>query len=189
MKYVPLLLLLFITINVDAQHEVHPSKDKAVVYFVRSKSMGTLINFTYFDGDKVIGKFNGRNYFRYECEPGKHLFWARSENKSFVEAELEANKIYMLEAIPRMGGVKAAVKLVPVDIGKHKMKNIKKLFENKEPLIFEMDEIVNTQSEMSEVIARAMEKYDKDKDAGKSIPKLDSQMYITREDLESVDSN
>ncbi|MDX1315030.1 MAG: hypothetical protein R3356_05960, partial [Eudoraea sp.] len=90
------------------------SNDKATVYFTRASGLGALINFTYFDGEKAIGKFNGPKYMKYECDPGKHLFWARSENKSFVEAELQAGKVYLIDVLPRMGGLKASVKLVPV---------------------------------------------------------------------------
>jgi len=67
--------------------------NKATVYFTRASGLGALINFTFFDGEQVIGKFNGTKYMKYECEAGKHLFWARSENESYVEAELEANKM------------------------------------------------------------------------------------------------
>lgn len=71
--------------------EIPPAPaDKAVVYFVRTSGLGFAINFTYIDSVTLIAKANGTNYVRYECDPGNHLFWARSENRDFVEAELEA---------------------------------------------------------------------------------------------------
>src|SRR6478609_10901232 len=89
--------------------------DKAVVYFTRTSSLGFAINFIYFDSLQAIGRFTGPKYMRYECEPGTHLFWVRSENKDFVEAEVEAGKTYFIEAIPKMGALKAAVELLPVN--------------------------------------------------------------------------
>jgi len=83
--------------------------DKAVVYFVRPSTYGWAINFTFFDSTQVIGRFNGGKFLRYECEPGDHIFWARSENKDFVSANLDPGKIYLIEAIPVMGVVKASV--------------------------------------------------------------------------------
>src|SRR5688500_8701014 len=70
--------------------------DKAVIYFVRPSFLGFAINFSYFDSTRLIGKFKGPAYIRYTCDPGSHLFWARSENRDFVEAEVEAGKIYFI---------------------------------------------------------------------------------------------
>ena len=184
MKKTPLLIFCFLTINLFAQHEIHEVEGKAVVYFVRPKSMGALINFTYFDGENAIGKFNGQKYMRYECEPGKHLFWARSENKDFLEAELESGKMYMIEALPRMGGVKAAVKLKPVDVKDYKMKKIQKLLWRKDPVTFTETELQEIQIEMQEVVVRAMEKYEKVKEDGKEIAKLEPTMTVAQEDVQ-----
>src|SRR5688572_16620712 len=111
-----LFLMNYIICLSQDSFEVAPApQDKAVVYFVRTSGMGAAINFTYFDSATVIGRSNGTNYIRYECQPGYHLFWGRSENRDFIEAELEAGKIYCIEAVPQMGAVKAGVKLRPVD--------------------------------------------------------------------------
>lgn len=110
MNTIPLLsILLLAPVFIHAQGIQPPPPDKAVVYFVRSSSAGFAINFSYFDSTRLIGIFAGKGYFRYECEPGFHLFWARSENKDFVEAEVEAGKIYLIEAISQMGWVKAGL--------------------------------------------------------------------------------
>jgi len=89
MKKRTLLFVLLFQITLFAQTIEPAPADKAVVYFVRASGMGALINFTFFDSDQVIGRFNGPKYLRYECEPGDHILWARSENKDFVQASLE----------------------------------------------------------------------------------------------------
>ncbi len=99
-KIIPLLLVIF-AINVQAQELKKPSERKAMVYFTRVEALGFLINFKYFDGEKYLGKFNYGKYLAYECDPGKHIFWAKSENSDFVEADLEPNKIYILDSQPQ----------------------------------------------------------------------------------------
>src|SRR5258708_5671525 len=108
MKKFNVLLLLICVFNIHSiqleAQEIPPAPEgKSVVYFVRSSSLGFAVNFSYFDSAALIGRFNGPKYIRYECAPGSHLFWARSENRSFVEAQLEAGKIYFIQAIPKMG--------------------------------------------------------------------------------------
>lgn len=89
----------------------NPKSGKAVVYFVRTNSTGFLINFRYFDYDKFIGKFAGLGYIRYECDPGEHAFWVGASNSSYVTANLEEGKIYVIETIPVMGMAYARVNI------------------------------------------------------------------------------
>ena len=107
MKKLLLLIALLSHFWVQAQTIKPAPTDKAVVYFVRASSLGALINFTYFDSSKVIGRFSGPKFLRYECEPGEHLFWARSENRDYIKGNLEAGKIYVIDVIPQMGSSKS----------------------------------------------------------------------------------
>ena len=152
--------------------------DKAVIYFVRPSGMGFAINFSYFDSTKLIGKFNGPKYIRYECDPGKHLFWARSENRDFVEADVEAGKIYFIEAIVQMGALKAAVNLDPVDPKDSKrMKKIMKLLSKKPSESFTQEELTTEENSMQDVVVRGLEKYNNDKQKGTAWPQLVKSMY------------
>lgn len=152
--------------------------DKAVVYFVRTSSLGFAVNFTYFDSTRVIGKFNGPKYIRYECEPGVHLFWARSENRDFIEAEVEAGKIYFIEADVKMGAVKAAVELIPVDTkDSKKMDKIFKLIKKRPSESFTVAELESETNKMQEVITRGLDKYKADKEKGKGAARLEKSMY------------
>ena len=99
---------------VFAQEFEKPSEGKSLVYFVRSSGTGALINFKYFDGEKYLGKLQGVNYFKYECDPGEHIFWAAAENRDFIKGELLPNSTYIIEVKPTMGAMKARVKLLPV---------------------------------------------------------------------------
>ena len=142
-----------------------------------------MINFALFDGEQVIGRINGMKYMRYDCDPGKHLFWARSENKSFVEAELEPGKTYLIDVIPQMGGIKAGVALMPVDKSNYKLKRIQKLVSKKEPVSFDANEFAKLQSKFTDVIERGMSRYEKRKAKDGTIRILSSDMTIDHQDL------
>ena len=90
--------------------------DKAVVYFVRTVKggFGSLANTFMFDSEEAIGMLSYRNFIRYECEPGEHLFWAIRSNisvitftyyKSYITANLDPGKIYLIEVRLQMEGI------------------------------------------------------------------------------------
>jgi len=178
-----LISIFALTLTLNAQTIEPAPEDKAVVYFVRTSALGALINFTYFDGEKVIGKFNGPKYMRYECQPGEHLFWARSENKSFVKANVEAGKIYIIEAIPKMGGIKAGVNLVPVNPKTARLKKIQKLVSKKKGMKFTDIQLRQFNSQMIEVVKRGMKKYKKMQSTNKSIPVLTKDLSVEAKQL------
>ena len=161
--------------------EIPPAPaDKAVVYFVRTSGLGFAINFTYLDSATIVAKGNGTDYVRYECDAGHHLFWARSENRDFVEAELEAGKIYFLEAVPTMGAIRAAVQLRPVDPSKADvMKRIFKLMDKKKPETPGPEELKKESEEMQDVIIKGLEKYKEEKEKGKKADRLEKHMFYT----------
>ncbi|HTH55957.1 MAG TPA: hypothetical protein VL728_07905 [Cyclobacteriaceae bacterium] len=152
--------------------------DKSVVYFVRTSSLGFAINFSYFDSTKLIGRFNGRKYTRYECNPGKHLLWARSENRDFMEADLEPGKIYILKANPTMGFNKAQVSLEQVDPNNpNAMKNILKLLAKRPSEQFTEAMLAEDTKDLLNVIERGMAKYAKDKASGAKIRQLNQSLF------------
>lgn len=159
------VLLLFTTLFTFGQELDTPKEGKVLVYFTRYDSTGFLINFKYFDGDKYLGKFNHGKYMIYECEPGKHIFWSKSENFDFVEAELEAGRIYIIDSRPQMGAFKAAVKLIVFNkelsnYDRYKKRIFKSIEIGKRFLPSEED-IKNEAEEIKDLIEKGMEKYNK----------------------------
>ena len=176
MKFL-IAILLFSATSLTAQEITPAPSNKAVVYFIRTSSYGFAINFSYFDSTKLIGIFAGQGYFRYECEPGPHLFWARSENKDFIEANVDAGKIYFIEAIVKTGWVKAGVELASVDPNSKRMKTVLKVLKKKLPLSFTADEIKAGTEEFNEVISRGLKKYKDEKAGGSDIKRLEPGMF------------
>lgn len=152
----------------------NPTEGKSLVYFARTSELGGLINFKYFDGDIYLGKFSGRNYMVYECDPGEHVFWSASENRSFVQADLEEGGTYIIIVRPKMGAVKSAVKLIPISPGDT---NWVGKFDK---LISDLPAVEPDLSDSNEYdffIKNGLEKYYKDLEKGKSFDKLTREMY------------
>ena len=175
-------IIVFLTLMINSKmvsQEIAPApKNKAVVYFARTSGLGAIVNFSYFDSVTAIAKGNGTNYFRYECEPGPHLFWARSENIDYLEAELEAEKIYFVEVVPKMGIVKAEVELKPVDPSNEKtMARIFKLINKKSPQSTTAEKLDKEIEKTQNTVKETLEKYQKEKDKGKKFDRLEKTMY------------
>lgn len=176
MKKVLLIVVVLFATAMYSQDLKKPSEGKSLVYFVRSSSVGFLINFKYFDGEQYLGKFNYGKYLVYECEPGKHLFWSKSENSDYLEAELEAGKVYIIDSEPQMGAIKAAVKLVPFDNNQNNYKNIKKYEKKKESILESIskskeytittEELDESKKDLEDLVKRSIEKYTKRKTKG-----------------------
>ncbi len=98
--------------NLVSQPIAKPSKGKSLVYITRSNG-AMLMNFRFYDRDLFVGALEYGSYFVYECDPGEHLFWVASENRDFIEANLEADKVYVIDLEARMGAFVAAVAAVP----------------------------------------------------------------------------
>lgn len=176
--FVLTVLMCFSVLFGVCQNIAPAPDDKAVIYIVRPSSLGFAVNFTYFDGTKLIGKFNGPRYIRYECDPGYHLFWARSENRDYVEADVDAGRIYFIEAIPHMGALKAVVQFIPLDLKNQKeMTKVMELLEKKASETFSVLELEAETRELQDVITKGMMKYKEDKDKGVIFERIEKNMY------------
>ena len=116
-RVVPVLILLSLTLVVGADDPegIDPAPEgKAVVYFFRPTMFGAARPFHIIDGENNHIRLMGAKYFRYECEPGEHLFWAAAENKSFIKAELEAGHVYAVLARIIPGAFSGRVALQPI---------------------------------------------------------------------------
>jgi len=119
------LILIFIfslIVSTSLSQVIHEApEDKAVVYFVRTvKSTGLLSYPGVFCENGPIGILSYRNFIRYECEPGNQLFWILRGNislitftnyKQFIDTELLAGKIYLIEVRVQFEGIS----MEPVD--------------------------------------------------------------------------
>ena len=123
MKLATFLFLFCIPLIALGQNNVihEAPEDKAVVYFVRTvKGTGIFSYPGVFSENGPIGVLSYRNFIRYECEPGNQLFWILRGNiskitftnyKQFIDVELLAGKIYLIEVRVQFEGIS----MEPVD--------------------------------------------------------------------------
>lgn len=172
-----ILLLLFVLSltssfaqKITKQDIEKPSEGKALVYIAKTGA-GPLVNFRIYHKDKFLGALEGFKYMIYEVEPGEHLFWAASENRSFIEVNLEPNSVYVISAEGQMGAFVASVAmkgLNPEEFRDRRLfyqiiKNLKK------------QDSFDTSKDKSENIKKGLERYQelKNKNSNK-INKLDA---------------
>jgi len=177
-----LLIAIASLASVQAQGIEAPSEGKAVVYFTRLSSMGFAVNFKYFHEDKFIGLFAGKNYMRYEVDPGEHLFWVSAENKYFVTTELEAGGIYVVSVDVKMGFGSARVGLTPITSAKDKLfKKAKALINKKEAKTTSEDRINEENEKLKDFIAEKLEAYNTDWKQNKDFPHISADNAIAEE--------
>lgn len=144
----------------QAQGFQPPSAGKAVVYFTRLSAAGFAVGFDFYDHDKYIGGFAGRNYMRYETDPGKHLFWASSENYEFLTAELNAGGTYVVSVDVQMGFAIARVGLTPITSPGKALDRAKKLVDKKEPKQESDEELAASNASRAAQIQGILTKYE-----------------------------
>ena len=91
-----------------------PHLDKVVVTFIRSSIMAPTTKTGLWDRESFIGELKARAYIQYETTPGKHLFLASSEVWSYLEANLQGGRNYVVKAEVVPGGNSPRINLEPV---------------------------------------------------------------------------
>lgn len=159
-KFLILPILLFPFLSSFGQGFTAPSSGKAVVYFVRPATAGFAISFDFYDNDKFIGSFAGRNYMRYETDPGEHLFWATSENNEFMPAELAAGSTYVVLVNVEMGIAVARVGLIPLTPKDGRFNRVVKLVNKKASKSFADEELAERNASRAAQIRETLDKYE-----------------------------
>jgi len=155
-----LLIILICGLNTAYSQKItkqeidKPQVGKSLVYILKTGA-GALINFRIYDKDIFLGSLASGKYLVYECEPGQHLFWAGAENRDYVEANLEANAVYVINAEGQMGAFVAGVNLKPMNPSEFKDKKLFfQVVKNDTKQIY-----TKSDEDKSENIAKAMQKY------------------------------
>jgi hypothetical protein len=97
------------------QVEGEASPDKALIYVMRPANVGFAIKSWFFADDEVLGVNKGNSYFFAHVNPGKHVFWSKSENVDALEMEVKGGEIYYFQQHVQMGWGKARTKIEVVD--------------------------------------------------------------------------
>ena len=180
MKTLWTVIVCAIVLNLaHAQGFTPPSEGKAVVYFTRVSSMGFAVSFEYFHNDKYIGIFKGKNYLRYECDPGTQLFWASSENKEFVTAELNEGGTYIVIVDIAMGFGKARVGLTPITEKDEVFARAKELIKSKAPEVTSQQKIEEMNVKLKKFIEEKLQMYESTWKKEKDFKHISADMAIS----------
>lgn len=160
-----------------------PAEGKAVIYFARVSIYGKPMTFEFFHQDKYFASLKGKQYLRYECDPGEHLFWASTENKEFMTAELVANETYIVIVDVITGFFKPHVGLSPITAeDADRFERAKELINKNEPEAFKEADIEKKNTKMVKFITEELEHYENTK-SEKEFRHLSADMAITADAL------
>jgi hypothetical protein len=175
---------LFASSSLFAQGFQPPAEGKAVIYFVRVSGWGGAVSFEYFHGDKYIGVFKGKNYMRYECDPGEQLLWASSENKEFLTADLKAGGTYIVIVDVIMGGWKAHVGLKPITVNDRELfERAKKLVMKKKPVVTSEEKIKKLNKKLEDFIPEMLSRYENEWKDKRNFRHISPDMAIPEDEL------
>lgn len=173
-----LIIGLFFSVSSYAQGFQAPTPGKAVVYFVRLAAAGFAISFDFYHNDKYIGAFAGKNYLRYESDPGEQLFWASSENLEFLTAELKEGGVYVVVVDVEMGFAVARVGLSPVTASGKIYERARKLVESKAPKVTSEEKLNEKNQIRAEYIQDKLKNYHEKWKAKRTYKHLSADMAI-----------
>lgn len=94
------------TLKADAEH--------SVINFMRPQKFIAKMPFSIWNENELLGNLKGKTYFQILVKSGKHIFYAKGEHFSIVNAEVEAGKEYYIETSAKMGWNQAHLRLLPV---------------------------------------------------------------------------
>lgn len=162
-----------------------PAENKSIVYIARRNTEAPFLKFRIYDGDRFLGRLGVHRFFAYECDPGHHVFAAKSENTSFVEAELEAGKVYLLDVEGKKGILYARVALLPLDKNhkryeKDKERFLKLVTKGKGELLVDADDQeAEAEGEEEDVEdGKILQRFNNLKAKGKKITQLTPDMHL-----------
>ncbi len=175
------LAFVFTVRSASSQGFQPPAEGKAAIYIVRISSYGFAISFEYFHNDKYIGAFKGKNYMRYECDPGQQLIWISSENKEFVECDLKAGGTYIILVNIYPGVMKARMESTPIDANDERFKEIKDLILAEAPVSTPQEKIDAMNKKLAKFIGEQLTRYNNEIKGIKETDKLTAEMAIPEE--------
>ncbi len=111
-----------------------PPADKAVVVFLRPEFLGYAISAAVYEDDHFLGVVMRHARLVRETLPGPHRYMVISEAADFLDADLEAGRIYFVMVRPRTGTLRARFTLEPLTPTSPRWRNVKKWVDHSYPV-------------------------------------------------------
>jgi len=139
-----------------------------------------------FHQNKYIGEVKSKEYIHYHCKSGNNLFWASTENKEFLTADLKegCSYIVLIRPINAAGFWKAHVELFPLspENDKYYHKAIK-LIKSKEPVYFSAEEIDKMNAKLKSFININLKKYENEWKGIRNYKHLSSELCVPKDEF------
>ena len=180
-----LLTLMVVSKCMYSQGFQPPAPGKSVVYFVRTAGYWKMTLY-FFNQNQFIGDFKHKDYIRYECQPGKQLFWAKSENAEFLEADLKEGGTYIIhvDIIFGTGFAKSNVGFTPINFNeKERFNPCKEQILSKSPVKQTEAYIEKMNQKMKKTITKNLDLYEKEWKNTKKFRHITQDMAIPIEDI------
>jgi hypothetical protein len=178
-----LLLALAGSQTMYSQGFKDPAPGKAAVYFVRVSSYVFAITFQYFNDDKYIGEFKGKNYMRVECNPGKQLLWISSENKEFIECDLKEGGSYVVLIYVLPGVMKARMESSPISSSDERFVEAKAIVNDEKGIETSPEKIAAMNKKLQKFITVQLDNYNTKIKGIKEVDTITPEMAIPAESL------
>ena len=92
-----------------------PTESEALVYVFRPASVGAGVKTWTFADDQFLGVSRAKGFYYGLVPAGAHVVWAKAENTSGLEVDLQPDQTYYFKTAIKMGWGKARVKLIQID--------------------------------------------------------------------------
>ena len=163
-----LLMILLVRLTGSAQGFVEPPHEKAIINIVFDERLtGSSIRL-YLD-DSLTGSFVSNEYTSLVVEPGHHTFKAVNEDLALMEAEVAANRIYLVLVEGSYDDNAISIRFTPVKDGTPRFWRLKRLISASPPSPGNRDRGVKgkVQTFGEEVPAARISHLSKDMDVGR----------------------
>lgn len=181
-----MLVAILATLPLFSQGFTPPADGNAAIYFVRVSNYGGVVSFEYFHEKEFIGIFKGKNYMRFEYPAGKHLFWASSEDKEFLNCDLKAGETYVVLVNIEMGAWKARIGLEPLLVTNEDFARAKEVIQSNAPIVTPEAKIKSTQKTLDErgFTEEMMKRYETEWKNAKNTKTISQDMFIPKDKLQ-----
>jgi len=122
---------------------------------------------------------------RFEYPAGKHLFWASSEDKEFLNCDLKAGETYMVLVNIEMGAWKARIGLEPLDPANDAFERAIEVIKSQKPVVTPESKLKDTQAKLDErgFTEEIMKRYETEWKNAKNTKTIRQDMFIPKEKL------
>ncbi|MBN1599454.1 MAG: hypothetical protein JW894_14260 [Bacteroidales bacterium] len=181
----PVLFCLLIPSSAFSQGFIQPAEGNAVVYFVRVTAFGGMMPFEFFHDRQLIGRITGLAYLRYELPAGESLLWGSSENKEFLQCNLEAEETYLVLVNVKMGAWTSRLELEPITEKHKEFQRVKEHVNDKPPMQITEESIAKSMEKLEErgFIDDVMKNYEKKWKNSPATKKITADMAIPEDML------